>query len=293
MHVAWLPLEVLELPSSLFEAFCMDAACLQVLCRHSSTGQQLPADLAAKLAGFMRSSHYSPLLMHHTVLAMLVDLQLATVVSRPLGSHAAHMTWQSTVGAPAVSATPGVPITLQQMASLPRLLASAGQGYGYAVAWCLAQLLQPALLQHVHEALAAQQQPAAAGTQQSVPEPASSSSGSSSSRGGAGWQDSSSAQRVRVPAGRQLWQRFLGQGGGLADAAELVGWVALLQAHADVATDAARGGGGRLSVADALREQGMWPMRAGGGGVVQREAPHPLDVLGVCLGCALAQIACD
>jgi hypothetical protein len=37
-----------------------------------------------------------------------------------------------------------------QLAALPRLLSLAGQGYGYAVAWCLAQLLQPALLQHLH-----------------------------------------------------------------------------------------------------------------------------------------------
>jgi hypothetical protein len=67
MHAAWLPLEVLELPSTLFEAFSMDAACLQVLCRHSSSGEQLPADLAVSLAAFIKSSHYNPLMMQHTV----------------------------------------------------------------------------------------------------------------------------------------------------------------------------------------------------------------------------------
>jgi hypothetical protein len=67
MHAAWLPLEVLEVPSTLFEAFSMDVACLQVLCRHSSSGEQLPADLAVRLAAFIRSSHYNPLMMQHTV----------------------------------------------------------------------------------------------------------------------------------------------------------------------------------------------------------------------------------
>jgi Zn-dependent oligopeptidase len=67
MHAAWLPLEVLELPSTLFEAVSMDAACLQVLCRHSSSGEQLPADLAVRLAAVIRSSHYNPLIMQHTV----------------------------------------------------------------------------------------------------------------------------------------------------------------------------------------------------------------------------------
>jgi hypothetical protein len=72
LHAAWLPLEVLELPSTLFEMFSMDAACLQVLCRHSSSSSSssaLPADLAARLAGFVRSSHYNPFLMQHTVRA--------------------------------------------------------------------------------------------------------------------------------------------------------------------------------------------------------------------------------
>lgn len=36
------------------------------------------------------------------------------------------------------------------MATLPRLLVSSGQGYGYAVAWHLAQLVMPSLLQHIH-----------------------------------------------------------------------------------------------------------------------------------------------
>lgn len=39
-----------------------------------------------------------------------------------------------------------------QVSAMPRLLATSGQGYGYAVAWSLARLLQPALLQHLSHA---------------------------------------------------------------------------------------------------------------------------------------------
>lgn len=39
-----------------------------------------------------------------------------------------------------------------QVSAIPRLLATSGQGYGYAVAWSLARLLQPALLQHLGHA---------------------------------------------------------------------------------------------------------------------------------------------
>jgi hypothetical protein len=49
------------------------------------------------------------------VLAMLVDLQLAAITSRPLGSHTAHMTWQNTTGSPQLSAMPEVPVTLRQV----------------------------------------------------------------------------------------------------------------------------------------------------------------------------------
>jgi hypothetical protein len=87
----------------------------------------------------------------------------------------------------------------------------------------------------------------------------------------------------------------LSQGASLADAVQLVSWVVFLQAHhADVAHDTASGNGSSSagSVADALREQGMWPLGAiGEGGGEQEALHHPLDVLGVCLGCALARIA--
>jgi hypothetical protein len=92
-----------------------------------------------------------------------------------------------------------------------------------------------------------------------------------------------------------LWRQFLSQGASLADAVQLVSWVEFLQEHhADVARDNASGHSSNStgSVADALREQGMWPLGASGeGGGEQEASHHPLDVLGVCLGCALAQIA--
>lgn len=67
LHAAWLPLELLELPSTLFESFCMDARCLQVLCSHQHTKEQLPFELAGKLARFIQDSHDNPLLLQHTV----------------------------------------------------------------------------------------------------------------------------------------------------------------------------------------------------------------------------------
>jgi hypothetical protein len=184
---------------------------------------------------------------------------------------------------------------------------SAGQGYGYAVAWCLAQLLQPALLQHVHAALAAQQQPAAPDTGHHLsPVLASNSSSSSSSSSGSssgGGSSGGSKCCAEVDAGRLLWREFLGQGGSLAHAVELVSWVVFLQEHADVASgkgDAASSSSSSSSsnsVADALRKQGMWPLGRVRVADMQQvndsdgqEALHPLDVLAVCLGCVLAQI---
>jgi hypothetical protein len=186
-----------------------------------------------------------------------------------------------------------------QIASVPRLLTSAGQGYGYAVAWSLAQLLQPALLQHVHEALAVAQQ------QQS-----------GAAAGAAGhYSNNGSGCSEHVDAGKIMWRQFFSQGGSLANAVELVRWVAVLQEHAGVAGGSGGSDSSRLKrVADALQEQGMWPLVAdlhnGGAdeqqGIDYSQAAaaaageeealpqwHPLDVLAVCLGCALARLHCE
>jgi hypothetical protein len=62
MHASWLPVELVELPSTLFEVLAMDASALQLLCQHKDTGEALPAQLAHALAGCMRAAHYSPAL---------------------------------------------------------------------------------------------------------------------------------------------------------------------------------------------------------------------------------------
>jgi len=67
LHASWLPVELVEVPSTLFEALAMDSATLQLLCRHQQTGNHLPAPLADKLAQFMREAHYSPALYQGVV----------------------------------------------------------------------------------------------------------------------------------------------------------------------------------------------------------------------------------
>jgi Zn-dependent oligopeptidase len=69
MHASWLPVQLVELPSTLFEALVMDQSTLQLLCRHKETGEGLPAALADRLAAFMRAAHYSPAL-HQSMVRM-------------------------------------------------------------------------------------------------------------------------------------------------------------------------------------------------------------------------------
>lgn len=59
-HASWLPFELLELPSTLFEVLVMDPLTLQLLCTHQHTGEALPAELASSLARFMQATHYNP-----------------------------------------------------------------------------------------------------------------------------------------------------------------------------------------------------------------------------------------
>lgn len=146
-------------------------------------------------------------------------------------------------------------------------------------------------MQHVHSAMAAQQQPAAPDSTGNLSTGLTSSSSSNAC---------DSAHSVGSGAGGLLWRQFLNQGGSLADAVELVGWVAFLQEHADVAggrDDGDNSSSSSSSVAGALQEQGMWPLGPVElAGVQQRvlrdgqDALDPLDVLAVCLSCALAQI---
>lgn len=96
MHAAWLPLEILELPSTLFEGFCMDPKCLQVLCQHCVTGEPMPMKLATKLAKFMHASHYHPLMYQHTVSATVPGMALPMWMGVYV-SHAASFKHGSTV----------------------------------------------------------------------------------------------------------------------------------------------------------------------------------------------------
>lgn len=60
LHASWQPVELVEVPSTLFEAFVMESASLQLLCVHEDTGEALPHGLADRLAEFMRGAHYHP-----------------------------------------------------------------------------------------------------------------------------------------------------------------------------------------------------------------------------------------
>lgn len=60
MHASWLPVDLVELPSTLFEGLAMDGSALQLLCQHKDTGEAMPLQLAHALAGCTRAAHYSP-----------------------------------------------------------------------------------------------------------------------------------------------------------------------------------------------------------------------------------------
>lgn len=60
LHASWQPVELIEVPSTLFEAFVMDSSCLQLLGVHEDTREALPQGLADRLAAFMRGAHYCP-----------------------------------------------------------------------------------------------------------------------------------------------------------------------------------------------------------------------------------------
>lgn len=89
---------------------------------------------------------------------------------------------------------------------MPRLLSTGGQGYGYAVAWSLAQLIQPQLVQHI-------QQPAG-------------------SAGADGVTQSGNSSSEHKPAdARQQWRQLLGAGVELADPVALASMLAALLRH--------------------------------------------------------------
>lgn len=67
LHASWLPIELLELPSTLFEVLALDPHTLQLLCRHQTTNEPLHEALAARLARFMQATRYHPALYQSVV----------------------------------------------------------------------------------------------------------------------------------------------------------------------------------------------------------------------------------
>ena len=63
----WLPVEVLELPSTLMEGLVMRPGTLRVMCRHRDSGEQLSMEMAEKLAKYMKAAWYNPVVYHHMV----------------------------------------------------------------------------------------------------------------------------------------------------------------------------------------------------------------------------------
>lgn len=182
------------------------------------------------------------------------------------------------------------------MATLPRLLVSSGQGYGYAIAFCLAQLLWPFLHQQVRQSLETEHQ-------------------HKDNRGRDGGnpihEDKEGEGRTSVdrdtgaPADtRGLWRSFLSRGAELSDLKVLVQSIIQLQdAGAGSAASAEereqshvgafRGPGwsdvgGRCeacNVAQALQDCDLWPL--------EQTDFDPADLLLVCLSCALRQLRCS
>lgn len=191
-----------------------------------------------------------------------------------------------------------------QLTTLPRLLVSSGQGYGYAVAWCLAQLIMPSLLQHVHQSTAVAE--AASSSIESSEELMAEAVNGLSSREG--------PQEVGAN-GRLLWRKFFSSGIEMSDALRLAELVVQLQqegggdltarmkvrvqagecdgSRQQAAPDATQSsdaylqlGSGEASKAcqldEALQEHGLWPLDA--------ETCDPEDVLVVCLTLALESV---
>lgn len=70
LQAPWLPVEVLELPSSFLEQLAMSPECLRQVTRHRVTGALLPIAAARQLAALIKDTYYSPLGLQHMVSAV-------------------------------------------------------------------------------------------------------------------------------------------------------------------------------------------------------------------------------
>ncbi|KAG2499646.1 hypothetical protein HYH03_002585 [Edaphochlamys debaryana] len=135
-----LPLELVELPSSLLERGAADEGALGLVlgrCRHAVTGGPPPPVLVASLARAVRGAHYSPISVSVQALSCLLDQLLADSPRKAPGL--APRLWRQLLA----TFAPGLPAqtTVQQLHALARVARAGGQGYGYVVAACLAEAL--------------------------------------------------------------------------------------------------------------------------------------------------------
>lgn len=128
MHVSGLywPKDLVELPSQLMEMLLTHPPSVAQICRHSSTGQQMPGELAAKLAGHFSSRHHSALGMQDKVLTALVDVLYASYGD-------ASDFWEDVYGE--MCSVPGLGATFKQLAMIPTAAHHQGLYYMYLYAW--------------------------------------------------------------------------------------------------------------------------------------------------------------
>ncbi|GLC46332.1 hypothetical protein PLESTM_001858900 [Pleodorina starrii] len=151
-----LPLELVELPSSLLERAAAEPEVMEAVmsrCRHVTRGQRPPREVCHALARAVRWSYYSPVSVQVQVVSSLLDQLLLTSPRRSPG--AAQRLW------PQLLATfaPSLPVgcSVQQLHSLARIASASGQGYAYVTAGYLADELWSACgFGAAHEAAAAE-----------------------------------------------------------------------------------------------------------------------------------------
>jgi Zn-dependent oligopeptidase len=128
MHLSGLywPKDLVELPSQLMEMLLTHPPSVAQICRHSSTGQQMPGELAGRLAGHFSSRHHSALGMQDKVLTALVDVLYASYGD-------ASDFWEDVHGE--MCSVPGLRATFKQLAMIPTAAHHQGLYYMYLYAW--------------------------------------------------------------------------------------------------------------------------------------------------------------
>jgi hypothetical protein len=127
------PRDLLELPSQLLEQLAMHPASLARACRHAGTGQPMPAELAARLAGHLRARHRGALALQEKAAVALVDVLYA--------EHGGCSDFWGDVhrsGLAGVGET-GAGAGFRQLAVVPTAARlGGGRYYAYLYAWCWA-----------------------------------------------------------------------------------------------------------------------------------------------------------